>query len=507
MIIKKTDKAVSEIISTMLLLIIAILAMSLIYITVLSDDGPNPETYVKIVGNVYGSNVIFEHQGGESLELDTKISINIAGEEYNGVVRNWLNDKNDNDEWNLGERIVFPFEYNLSRLGQYRKVDVMAIDDESNSIVLTGPIELNPVSDAGMTITVNNPNPNIGDIIQLTITVTSYGGDVNGSGNVSVRYLLPEDLIYINSSSPSSHGSYNNETGTWSTGDVIVGNPAILIINAIVEGNIEKEPVQLATILDGSGSISGADWELMKKGLSGAIKDKDIFPSEDGIVELTVIQFGSGFWGSIPHAQVEISPVIVTDDINDSDGYYLDIANYIQDFNQLNGYTPMGCGIRLEADQLHDNGNFSIDKRQIVLLVTDGKANCVWEPTSSEATYEDFAQGKISAEEARAYLIDILELNDENDEFNSIAVGPGPDIPWINNSIVWPEPGYIAPPFDNGSGWVSPVDSWEEFAERIKIIFEIIFDGFSNNVEIIDSSTKDPNENNNYASVLIVPDN
>ena len=114
--------------------------MSLIYITVLSDDGPNPETYVKIVGNVQGSNVIFEHQGGESLELDTKISINIAGEEYNGVVRNWLNDKNDNDEWNLGERIVFPFEYNLSRLGQYRKVDVMAIDDESNSIVFIGTV-------------------------------------------------------------------------------------------------------------------------------------------------------------------------------------------------------------------------------------------------------------------------------------------------------------------------------------------------------------------------------
>ena len=83
-------------------------------------------------------------------------------------------------------------------------------------------------------------------------------------------------------------------------------------------------------------------------------------------------------------------------------------------------------------------------------------------------------------------------MNDENDEFNSLAVGPGPDIPWLNNSIVWPEPGYIAPPFDNGSGWVSHVDSWEEFAERIKIIFEIIFDGFTNNVELIDSTTDQP---------------
>ena len=379
----------------------------------------------------------------------------------------------------------------------------MAIDDESNSIVLTGPIELHPISDVGMTITVDNPNPKIGELIQLTITVTSYGGDVNGSGNVSVRCLLPKDLIYVNCTSPSGHGPYNNKTGIWNTGDVLVGYPALLHINAIVAGTIEKNPVQLATILDGSGSISSADWNLMKDGLSGAIADKDIFPSEEGIVELTVIQFGGSY---NPHAKVEIAPVIVTDDINDPEGYYLDIANDIQGFDQLNGYTPMGCGIRLAANQLHDIGNFNIDKRQIILLVTDGKANCLWIPGSYNAIYRDYSQGKISAEEARNYLIDTLEMNDENDEFDSLAVGPGPDIPWLNNSIVWPEPGYIAPPFDNGSGWVSHVDSWEEFAERIKIIFEIIFEGFTNTVELIDSTTQDPNENNNYAAVMIVPD-
>ena len=151
--IVKSNRAVAEILGTMLLLTIAVLALSVIYLYVLSDDGPNPETYVKITGEVIGSNVIFEHRGGETLDLDTKISIEIAGIEYNGAVSNWLNDKNNNDKWNLGERMTFPFEYNLSRLGQYRDVDVSAVDEESNSIVLTGPIELNPVSDAGMTIT------------------------------------------------------------------------------------------------------------------------------------------------------------------------------------------------------------------------------------------------------------------------------------------------------------------------------------------------------------------
>jgi len=499
--ITKANRAVAEILGTMLLLTIAVLALSVIYFYVLSDDGPSPETYVKITGSVIGSNVIFEHQGGESLELNTKISIKIAGIEYSGMVSNWLNDENNNDEWNLGERMTFPFEYNLSRLGQYRNVDVTAVDDESNSIVLTGPIELNPISDAGMTITVDNPNPNVGDMIHITITVTSYGGDVNGSGNVSVRCLLPEELFYVDSSSPTGHGSYNNETGIWSTGDVLVGYPALLYINATVLEAVVQDIIQLAVILDGSTSISSADWTIMKDGLSEAIKNEDIFPYEDGRAELTLIQFG----GWSPLAQVEISPVIITDDEFDPEGYYLDIANHIQNIGQIGGYTPMGCGIRLATDQLHDNGNFSIDKRQIILLVTDGEPNCVWIPGTYSASSGSVSQGKTSAEEARTYLIDNLEMNDENDEFDSLAVGSGPDIPWLNNSIVWPEPGYIAPPYDNGTGWVSQVETWDEFSDAIEVILDIIFSGITNSVELIGSTTLDPNDNNNYAAVIIVP--
>jgi len=497
----KSNGAIAEIIGTMLLLSIAVLALSVIYIYVLSDDGPNPETYVKITGEVIGSNVIFEHQGGESLDLDTKISIAIAGIEYNGMVSNWLNDKNNNDEWNLGERMTFPFEYNLSRLGQYRDVDVTAVDDESNSIVLTGPIELNPVSDAGMTITVDNPNPNVGDIIHITITVTSYGGDVAGSGNVSVRCLLPEELFYIDSSSPSGHGPYNNVSGVWYTGDVLVGTPARLYINATVLEAVVKDIIQLGVILDGSTSINPPDWNLMKQGLSGAIINESIFPYEDGRAELTVIQFG----GWSPLAQVEISPVIITDDEEDPDGYYIDIGNDIQNIVQLGGFTPMGCGIRLTADQLHDFGNFSIDKRQIIILVTDGDPNCIWIPGTYSANTGSDSEGKTSAEEAKTYMIDTLEMNDENDEFDSLAVGPGPDVSWLNNSIVWPEPGYIAPPYDNGTGWVSQVDTWNEFADAIEVILDIIFSGFTNTVELIGSTTLDPNDNNNYAAVLIVP--
>ena len=498
---KNSDKAVSEIIGTLMLLLICISVMSIIYFYILSDDGPSPETFVKISGKVVGTNVILEHRGGEPLELDTKFNIIIAGIEYKGTVEDWLNDDNDDGEWNLGERMLFQFEYDLSHLGEYRNADVTAINVDSNSIVLHGPIELNPVSDAGLEITVDNPSPNVGEIVQISITVTSYGGDVEGSGNVSVRLLLPDGLTYVSSYSNSGHGSYNNETGLWSLGDVLVGSPATLKINATVVGIEHREFTQLALVLDGSGSIHASDWQVMIVGLDHAIRHSDNFP-RDGYVEITIIQFGGGS----PLAQVEIPPTIVTDDPSDP-GYYQDIGTDILTLHQIRGWTPMGCGIRLATDQLHDVGNFSIDTKQVILLVTDGEPNCEWIPGGYTASYQGETKGKISAEEARTYLIDTLEMDENNDEFDCIAVleGGNPDVDWMNSSMAWPEPSYFAPPFDSGNGWVTSVDIWQDFSDRINDIFELIFSSIVSSVVLADSTTLDLNDLNDQATIIITP--
>ena len=60
-------------------------------------------------------------------------------------------------------------------------------------------------------------------------------------------------------------------------------------------------PTQLAMILDGSGSISSSDFNIMKEGLARSIENASIFP-HDGNVELTVIQFGG------TKAQKELGP-------------------------------------------------------------------------------------------------------------------------------------------------------------------------------------------------------
>ena len=93
--IEKSNGAVSEIVGTMLLLLIVISVFSLIYFQVLSDEGPENKTIVKIGGRLEGTNIVLEHQGGEPLELDTEISITVGGIKYEGSVGNWLDDKND----------------------------------------------------------------------------------------------------------------------------------------------------------------------------------------------------------------------------------------------------------------------------------------------------------------------------------------------------------------------------------------------------------------------------
>ena len=64
---KRRDKAVSEIVGTILLLAIAICVFSVVYMNVLSEDGPNPETYATIVGKMETGYAIFEHRRGEGI--------------------------------------------------------------------------------------------------------------------------------------------------------------------------------------------------------------------------------------------------------------------------------------------------------------------------------------------------------------------------------------------------------------------------------------------------------
>jgi Domain of unknown function DUF11/von Willebrand factor type A domain len=500
---KRINLAVSELVGALILLAIVTSVMALIFYQISTDKGPYKQTFVKLVGKIEGTDFILEHQGGDSLGANTSISLALGGKKYNYTVGSILEDTNHDGCWDLGERLVFPYTYDLSNLDKYNTIDVMTVDKNSNSIQFLGSVQLHPIVDLGITSVVSNSNPHKYDTFTVTLKLTCYGGDINGSANIKVQYLIPQGLQYV--SSDTKNGSYDNTTGIWSIPKLIGDKTIFCNITLKVLSGGFREFTQFAIIMDGSNSISSPDWDVMRTGLFQALENESAFP-RDKSVELTVIQFGTdmsdhyhGYWG----AETEIPPTIINDE-KDTPGYYHTNAVTIQTISQSRGNTPMACGIRLAADQLYNSQNYSSDKRQIILMVTDGLANCNWIPGTYKGERND-AQGKPTTEAADAYLNTTLHMNSGQDQFDVIAVGSGPDVAWLNNSIVWPQPGCIAPPFISGHGWVSKVTTWKEFSDRISEIFKLLLDSIPLKAEIISAFTSDPNSINNMNVQVITP--
>jgi len=155
--ISKNNPAVAEIVGAMLLLVIAVAAFSVIYLNILSNPGPSEETYITIIGstetileqapnplaNVVTS-VIFKHQRGEGINLDSIVQIKIAGIPLEGkyplYVSDLLDDTFEEDgKWNIGEPLIYEFEKNLTLKNV--EIEATIIDKTSNSIVFWGILQ------------------------------------------------------------------------------------------------------------------------------------------------------------------------------------------------------------------------------------------------------------------------------------------------------------------------------------------------------------------------------
>jgi uncharacterized repeat protein (TIGR01451 family) len=100
-------------------------------------------------------------------------------------------------------------------------------EDDQASVTVT-PLQVS--ADLGLTKTVDNLTPNVGDTITFTITL-SNAGPANAT-NVAVSDLLPAGLAFV--SATASQGTYDSGSGTWLVGTVIVGTPVTLQIQARV---------------------------------------------------------------------------------------------------------------------------------------------------------------------------------------------------------------------------------------------------------------------------------
>ena len=92
-----------------LLLAIAILFVSALYINVLSDPGPSNKPEVTLTGKLESDSIVFNHHWGEALPLDTKILLNIAGQSIGPLnIRDLIEEESTIDGvWNIGEQLTY----------------------------------------------------------------------------------------------------------------------------------------------------------------------------------------------------------------------------------------------------------------------------------------------------------------------------------------------------------------------------------------------------------------
>jgi uncharacterized repeat protein (TIGR01451 family) len=116
-------------------------------------------------------------------------------------------------------------------------------EDDQASVSVT---PLQEFADLGLTKTVDNPTPNVGDTITFTITLNN-AGPANAT-NVAVSDLLPAGLAFV--SATANQGIYDPGSGTWLVGTVLIGTPVTLQIQARVTDAIAHTNVAAITQSD-----------------------------------------------------------------------------------------------------------------------------------------------------------------------------------------------------------------------------------------------------------------
>ncbi len=134
---KANNFAVSEVLGTILILAITVSILTSVYIIAFSLPPPSEAPKANIVGmTAKEKELIFTHQGGDDLSLDSMIIITIGGKEQKYKIKDLLDEKSAEDGfWNIGEELVF--NYDIRDL----QVEAKIIDIKTNSVVMMGLLQ------------------------------------------------------------------------------------------------------------------------------------------------------------------------------------------------------------------------------------------------------------------------------------------------------------------------------------------------------------------------------
>jgi len=521
--ITKSNNAVSEIIGTILILAISVLIFSIVYISFFSVQVAPSAPSVYIAGSVKGTNLILEHCGGESLPLETQVSIylkdgthnliEIKDDDGNGNYYLPLPDQ-DNNKWDIAEKFTFDLT-SMNNNDIYKPIDVHVIDVKSGSIIMSGEFQASLEADLEISISTLNypPNP-----ISINLELKNHGPSF--AENIQVIF-------------EHSGGLSIDVTNEWNIDYLDAGGIATQSYSADVSnpGNI-MEYTQLGIILDGSSSIADTSWNAMIEGLALSVVDMP-----KNIIELTVIQSATSFPNALSwnDCTAEIVRQVITD------GNCGDIAQAIREIDRTQGYSPLPYSLRILSSYMMatDGGlypDYVADDVQIINVITDGFPNlrplykypknvdCIeidgdlrCAISDEDLIYQDYEHPETYPYfyDYRNDLIIRLGLTEGQDQINALAVEStdgGYNLNYLRDSIVWPDglewTTGTEPP---GNGWVRYVDpdyiDGPDGLIKESILAQVNFpiDDIICKVVIKTSDTPDPNNSNNFDSIIITP--
>jgi len=335
--IKNDDKAVTELIGTMILLVIAVIVISYVYITVLSNVEPVEEINCDIGGSIESGNVVFTHYGGESLDLDSVVTLSIAGQSDSFIVGEHLDDTSKMDGvWNVGEQLML---VNYTNLEDYNitlpEVYGTIMDEITSALVFLGRLQEgeviqfrgglwhfdedtgsfaydalgnNPpgrIVGADWSSGVMNSSLDFNGMIDKVTVVDSYALDI--SDNITIEaWLQPSNDILISEIELDANFGYNpriihiNDTiyaVVYQGFDVGLGDGTLKTIEIDINGDINETIVD--TLIFGNGVSGELEPKIihMSSNIYGIVyKNKDneatfktvkIFPN--GTIDDTII--------------------------------------------------------------------------------------------------------------------------------------------------------------------------------------------------------------------------
>jgi uncharacterized repeat protein (TIGR01451 family) len=182
-------------------------------------------------------------------------------------------------------------------------------DSDSASIHVEG-------ADLGVTKTVNNPEPNVGETFQYSIVLTNYGPDA--ATNVQVTDLLPSGVTF--SSYSTTQGTYASATGVWVVGTVAASATATLNINATVDSGtggstITNTATVTASDQDDNNTANNSDSvdiDIPVMDLAVTKTVDNAYPNEGETINFTILAANSGPDGATNVEVTDLLPAGLT---------------------------------------------------------------------------------------------------------------------------------------------------------------------------------------------------